>query len=69
VLPDNVEIVAAFIDISTQWRTSFSGITGLDYNAIESLYRMKKKKIKKRILNGILVMEKAVLNELAQRNP
>lgn len=34
VWPDNVEAVNLFISVSTQWRTSMNGVTGLDYNVL-----------------------------------
>lgn len=32
--PDNLAAVNIFIAISTQWRTGFSGATGLDYTVM-----------------------------------
>lgn len=38
--PDNLLAANAFIAISTQWRTGYSGATGLDYNVIPSVFRL-----------------------------
>ena len=40
VWPDNIVSVNVFIAASTQWRTSASGATGLDYTALEATMRM-----------------------------
>lgn len=40
VFPDNWQAVSAFDALSTQWRTGFSGPTGLDYNAVPFVLRM-----------------------------
>lgn len=68
LLPENKKIVEAFLSVSTQWRTSFSGITGLDYNAIEATQRMLNKKFSVKVFKGIQIMEAAVLKELANKN-
>lgn len=34
VWPDNMPAINLFSSISTQWRTSMGGVTGLDYNVL-----------------------------------
>lgn len=44
-----------------------SGITGLDYGAIEAMLRMQKKTIRPAVFEGIQIMERAALSALALR--
>ena len=42
VWPDNMPAINLFNTISTQWRTSMGGVTGLDYNVLfNRMDRMK----------------------------
>ena len=38
VWPDNWDAVQAFIAMQTQWRIGFGGPTGLDYNALPTVF-------------------------------
>lgn len=40
IWPVNLPATNAFVAMSTQWRTSFGGLTGLDYNVIPSVFRL-----------------------------
>jgi hypothetical protein len=39
IWPDNVQTVNVFVAMSTQWRASLSGATGLDYAALPFVMR------------------------------
>ena len=39
--PDNLTAVAAFADLSTQWRVGFNGPTGLDYTVLPTVFRLQ----------------------------
>jgi hypothetical protein len=41
VWPDNLPAVNVFVALSTQWRTGFSGATGLDYTAVPVVLRLQ----------------------------
>jgi len=41
VWPDNMPAVRVFVAMSTQWRSAGYGATGLDYNALPVVLRMK----------------------------
>jgi hypothetical protein len=37
--PEHAAPVRVFMSMQTQWRVSFSGLVGLDYNALASVYQ------------------------------
>ena len=47
ILPDNWLAMEIFIMVQTQWRVSNGVIYGIDYNAIQWIFKLKKDKIKK----------------------
>lgn len=40
IWPDNLQAINVFISMSTQWRSSGFGTTGLDYGALPAVLRM-----------------------------
>ncbi|MDR6500314.1 hypothetical protein J2785_003470 [Burkholderia ambifaria] len=74
VYPENWEAVRAFVSMTTQWRmTGISGFggasmlhTGLDYSALEPVFRLLGVKRKRRaaLFQQIRVMEEAALEVL-----
>jgi Phage related hypothetical protein (DUF1799) len=40
IWPENLQVVNAFIAMSTQWRIGMGGATGLDYVALQSVMRL-----------------------------
>lgn len=40
VWPDNLAPLNAFISMLTQWRVGMNGAVGLDYGALETVFRM-----------------------------
>lgn len=55
----NWSTTSTFIAMSTQWRSGFSGLTGMDYNALPVVMRMLgiPRKEWADVLEGIGVME------------
>lgn len=64
VFPDNWGIVEMFLRLQTQWRTSMSGVIGLDYGAAEWLFRLYEVEDQRTLLEGLQVMEGAVMKVL-----
>lgn len=66
VWPDNIQAVNAFIQMSTQWRVSATGPTGLDYNALPVVMRMGCIPAKDRpsVFEDVRVMEDAALMKM-----
>ena len=52
---------AVFQSMGTQWRTGMGGITGLDYNVLPWLMKLKGVEDEATALNDIRVMESAAL--------
>ena len=65
--PDNWEAVQMFLRCQTQWRTSMSGIVGLDYGAVAWLLKLYGAKDQRALLEDLQVMECAVLSEMAKK--
>ena len=64
VFPDNWTTVEMFLRLQTQWRTSMSGVIGLDYGAAEWLFRLYEVEDQRTLLEGLQVMEGAVMKVL-----
>ena len=50
-----------FLRLQTQWRTSMSGVVGLDYSAVKWLLRLYEVEDQRSMLEGLQVMEGAAL--------
>ncbi|MCW8158971.1 hypothetical protein D7243_22655 [Stutzerimonas stutzeri] len=63
IWPDNWDAFEVFAAMQTQWRTGMSGATGLDYNALEPVMRLRgiKKRDRGELFDCIRVMEIAAL--------
>lgn len=61
VEPDNWQAVCVFSRLQTQWRYSFAGIVGLDYTAVEALFRILEIEDKIELFAEIQTMEMAFL--------
>ena len=66
VWPENWDAVVMFLRISTQWRTSMGGPIGLDYGALEWLFRLYEVKEPRSLLEDLQVMEGAALTAMAK---
>lgn len=62
VFPDNWEAVLMWNRICTQWRTSMSGLVGLDYTVLRWLFDLYEVKDKKALLEDLQTMEFAALD-------
>ena len=61
VYPDNWDAVEMFMRCQTQWRTATSGVLGLDYAAVEWVFRLYEVKDQRTVLEDLQVMEAAAL--------
>jgi hypothetical protein len=61
VWPENLEIISMFFRVSTQWRTSMAGATGLDYGVLFQLFDLYAIKNRREVFEGIQAMEGAIL--------
>lgn len=68
VWPENWDAVVMFLRISTQWRTSMGGPIGLDYGALEWLFRLYEVKEPRSLLEDLQVMEGAALTAMAKED-
>ena len=66
VLQENWEIVQLFLQVQTQWRTGPGGAIGLDYPAVEMVCRVRRRPLTPAVLDGLQLMEMAVLSELGK---
>tara|TARA_Y100000401_G_scaffold59642_1_gene47324 strand:+ start:1108 stop:1410 length:303 start_codon:yes stop_codon:yes gene_type:complete len=64
VLQCNWPAVEIFVRASTQWRTSMNGVYGLDYLALEWLFRLYSVEDPADVLEGIQVMEAEVVKRM-----
>lgn len=70
VWPENAEAVLVFTKLRTQWRHGMSGITGLEYGALDPVMRMVRVPRERRgqIFEDVRIMEGAVLKMAAERS-
>ena len=69
--PENYEVweenwpaVEVFLRCQTQWRTTMAGVCGLDYSAVEWLFRLYGVKDQPAVLEDLQVMEAAAIKIL-----
>jgi hypothetical protein len=69
VWPDNWPAACAYASMSTQWRIAMGGATGLDYVALESVFRMAgvPRKDWPEMLADIRTMERVTLLDIQQK--
>ncbi|WP_294615407.1 DUF1799 domain-containing protein [uncultured Gilliamella sp.] len=58
---DNLDSFRLFSAMSTQWRATVGGITGLDYNCLPWVMKMQHIKESDNIFNDIQIMESEAL--------
>jgi hypothetical protein len=61
--PNNEPVIRLMFACWTQWRVGFSGVTGLDYNAVFRVAEAMGIAVDTRILQGISLMEDMVMGE------
>lgn len=59
---ENWQVVEMFLRLQTQWRTSMSGVVGLDYGAVQWMLRLYEVEDQRSMLEDLQVMEGAALN-------
>ncbi len=65
ILPDNWPAFEMFLRVQTQWRTTFGGRTGLDYNALFVMLEIYAVEDRQTMIEQIQVIERAALIEMA----
>lgn len=68
VLPENAQALDVFLFCQSQWRTSMSGLTGLDYSAVISVIslRCKKRKHQNELLAEVRLIESGALSAISR---
>jgi ABC-type thiamine transport system substrate-binding protein len=57
-----------FLRVQTQWRTTMSGVLGLDYGALAWLFMMYEVQDQRELLEDLQVMEAAAMVTINSRN-
>ena len=57
VWPENYDALQMFLDCQTQWRTTGSGVIGLDYGVVLSLLSLKGANDPLAVIRDLQVME------------
>jgi hypothetical protein len=68
VLEENWPAVQMFLRLQTQWRTTMSGLLGLDYGAVAWLLRLYEVEDPRALLEDLQVMEAAALLSINSRS-
>ncbi|WP_058022042.1 DUF1799 domain-containing protein [Pseudohongiella spirulinae] len=68
VLAENAEALDVFMFCQSQWRTSMSGLIGLDYTAVIAVIalRYKKRKTQRDLLESVRLVESGALGAFAK---
>jgi len=61
---DNWSTVQMFLRLQTQWRTTMSGVIGLDYSAVQWLFRLYEVKDQRTMLEDLQTMEVAAMQAI-----
>ena len=64
VWPENWPAVEMFLRCQTQWRTTMAGVCGLDYAAVQWLFRLYEVKDQLAVFESLQVMEAAAVKIL-----
>lgn len=64
VHPENWPAVEMFLRLQTQWRTSMSGVVGLDYSAVQWLFRLYGVEDQRALLEDLQIMEVAAMQSI-----
>ena len=68
VWEENWPVVEMFLRCQTQWRTTMKGLLGLDYVAVAWLLSLYQIENPRALLEGLQVMEEAVLIKINERS-
>ena len=61
VHPENWATVEMFLRLQTQWRSTMSGVIGLDYSAAQWLFRLYEVQDQRALLEDLQTMEVAAM--------
>ena len=64
VLQENWPTVEMFLRLQTQWRSTMSGVIGLDYAAAQWLFRLYEVKDQRALLEDLQTMEFAAMQAI-----
>jgi hypothetical protein len=67
VWEENWPVVEMFLRCQTQWRTTMSGVLGLDYGALKWLFSLYSVEDQRALLEDLQVMEGAAMMALNNR--
>ncbi len=67
VWPDNWSTVQMFLRLQTQWRTTMSGVVGLDYAAAQWVFKLYEVDDPRSLLEALQVMEAAAMGKMNDR--
>ncbi|MAQ04544.1 MAG: hypothetical protein CMA50_01815 [Euryarchaeota archaeon] len=70
VLPSNWLAMTIFVQVQTQWRIDQGVLIGFDYKALEWIFKLNKKQIKKplEILADLQVLEAKIVETVNDKN-
>ena len=68
VWEENWPVLEMFLRVQTQWRTTMSGVLGLDYGAVAWLFMMYEVKDPRALLEDLQVMEAAAMATINSRS-
>ncbi len=68
VLPENWAAVQLFLRCQTQWRTTAAGVCGLDYSAVQWVFRLYEVENPRELLEDLQVMEAAAIEILNKQD-
>ena len=64
VWPENWPAIEMFLRVQTQWRTTMSGVIGLDYAAVQWLFKLYDVEDPRSLLEDLQVMEVAAMTAI-----
>ena len=62
ILPENWPVVEMFLRVQTQWRTTMSGVIGMDYAALAWVFKLYGVDDPRSLLEGLQIMEAAAMS-------
>ena len=62
ILPENWPVVEMFLRVQTQWRTTMSGVIGMDYAALAWVFKLYEVDDPRLLLEGLQIMEAAAMS-------
>jgi hypothetical protein len=69
VLPENWDACQLYLAVQTQWRTSpVGGLIGLDYNAVDVVFRRRRFKDSPVLFEQLQLMERTTLDAWEKRS-